>query len=382
MADNEPIRVLHIVGRMDRGGIETMLMNLYRAIDREKVQFDFLAHYGREAAYNEEIRRLGGKIYEMPALKDEKCVYYWKLFSYILALFRFFRQHPEYRIIHGHMTNTAAIYLKIAQLCGVPCRIAHSHSTRSKPGFQGIVTNLLHKPIHRLATDLFACSEEAAAWICPSSRNSNRQVRVIPNAIDLKDYLVSDHIRNEVRQTLSIQNKTVIICVARFRPEKNQIFLADVLLSLRRKQPNAFLLFVGDGPSEELVRRKIQMLGLSDCAAFLGARPDVPQLLQAADAFVLPSLWEGMPMSVVEALAAGLHPVISDGIALSPELEPLVQKLALDASAEQWADALLNSVVQPRNDYSEYLRRARCDIRVTASNLEKFYLEKQERAGK
>lgn len=107
----EPIRVLQIVGRMDRGGIETMIMNLYRNIDRNKVQFDFLAHYGREAVYNDEIRRMGGRIYEMPALKDDTHVYYWRLFSYIRALNHFFKEHKEYRVIHGHMTNTASIYM-------------------------------------------------------------------------------------------------------------------------------------------------------------------------------------------------------------------------------------------------------------------------------
>lgn len=106
----EPIRVLQIVGRMDRGGIETMLMDLYRHMDRSQVQFDFLAHYGREAAYNDEIRSMGGRIYEMPALKDEQHVYYGRLFVYMRALHTFFAAHPEYHVLHGHMTNTAAIY--------------------------------------------------------------------------------------------------------------------------------------------------------------------------------------------------------------------------------------------------------------------------------
>lgn len=125
----EPIRVLQIVGRMDRGGIENFVMNVYRNIDRDKVQFDFLCHYGREAAFNDEIRAMGGRIYEMPAIRDETHVYYWKLFEYRAALNRFFKEHQEYKIIHGQMTNTASIYMPIAKTYGVTIRIAHSHST-------------------------------------------------------------------------------------------------------------------------------------------------------------------------------------------------------------------------------------------------------------
>ena len=143
----EPVRVLHVVGRMDRGGIETMIMNVYRHIDREKLQFDFLAHYGKpDADYNDEIRALGGRIYEMPRIKSTTKTYYGKFFEYRRALKEFFTEHQEYNILHGHMTNTASIYMPIAEKYGhVGCRIAHSHSEQSSGGFTGVISDILSR---------------------------------------------------------------------------------------------------------------------------------------------------------------------------------------------------------------------------------------------
>lgn len=373
-----PIRVLHVVGRMDRGGIETLLMNLYRSIDRTQVQFDFLAHYGREAAYNDEIRALGGKIYEMPALKSERRVYYRRVFSYILALHRFFREHPEYRILHGHMTNIAAIYMPIAKAYGVSCRIAHSHSTKGKPGLQGLLTELLHKPVSRMTTEYFACSHSAAAWLFPSVPEA--QIHRFPNAIDLERFRYRPEVRRAVRQSLALGNALTVICVARFRPEKNQMFLVDVWKHLLHRRPDAVLLFVGDGPCEEVVRTAVIAAGLENKIRFLGPRSDVADLLNAADAFVLPSLWEGLPVTGIEALANGLHGVVSDGIPREMDPTNMVTYLSLQAHPEAWANALLSAAALPREDVQHQLCNAGFDIHTAASWLQNFYLEKYKEA--
>ena len=373
-----PIRVLHIVGRMDQGGIETLLMNLYRAMDRNLVQFDFLAHYGREAAYNDEIRALGGRIYEMPALKDERRVYYQRVFAYLFALHRFFREHKEYRILHGHMTNTASLYLPIAKRYGVACRIAHSHSTRSKPGLQGIMTTLLQKPVHLMATAYFACSRSAAHWLFPSV--PEEQIRIFPNAIDLERFRYQPEIRQRIRRSLGLTDGPVIICVARFRPEKNQMFLLDVLPHILAQRSDAAFLFVGDGPCEEAVRAATKAVGLAEHIRFLGPRSDVADLLNAADAFVLPSLWEGLPVTGIEALANGLHGVVSDGVPDEWNQANMVTFLPLQASPKLWADALLFAAAQPRTDVFDQLRAAGYDIHTAAAQLQKFYLQKHTEA--
>lgn len=373
MAD-KPIRVLHIVGRMDRGGIETMIMNLYRNIDRTKVQFDFLSHYGREAAYNDEIRSMGGRIYEMPALRDETHIYYWRVFKYIKALKKFFKEHKEYKIIHAHMTNTASIYMPIAKRYGVTCRIAHSHSTHGKEGLLGIVTDILQKPIYKYATDRFACSKEAAYWFYPKKYVQEGRVTVIHNAVDATKFRFSSDIRNKMRKKLSVEQKLVIGCVARFRPEKNQEFLLGILQELLKIEPDSVLMFVGDGPTEENVKAKVYEYGFMNSVMFLGMRTDIADILQAMDVFVLPSLWEGLPVTGIEAQAVGLHCVASDGITDEMNVLGMVEYLPLSAKKSDWAKAIIKAAHQKRKDRYKQLLDSGYDIHSTTTWLQNFYL--------
>ena len=373
----EPVRILHIIGRMDRGGIETMLMNIYRNIDRTKVQFDFLAHYGREAAYNDEIRSLGGRIYEMPALKTDEKVYYWRYFQYIQALHRFFREHREYKVIHGHMTNTASIYMPIAKKYGVTCRIAHSHSTKGKAGLLGKVTVLLQSSVSKHATDWFACSEAAAQWLFPKDALPQGKVKLISNAVDAGTFRFDPRLRQTVRRELDLENRLVIGSVGRFRAEKNQIFLVRLLPELLKRRPNAMILFAGEGPCEQAAKDLAAELGVAEHVRFLGMREDIPRLMQAMDVFALPSLWEGLPVVGVEAQASGLRCVASDGVPTETDaLGGMVEFLSLDAPAGQWADALLRAAEQPRPDTYEQIRAAGFDIHTTVPWLQDFYLSK------
>lgn len=370
---NEPIRVLQVVGRMDRGGIETMIMNLYRHIDRSKVQFDFLAHYGREAAYNNEIRALGGRIYEMPALKDDTHVYYWRLFSYIKALHRFFKGHPEYKVLHGHMTNTASIYMPIAKKYGVTCRIAHSHNTRGKAGILGLVTDILQRFITRSATDYFACSEAAKHWFYPEKLISAGKVHVLANAVDAERFRFNADKRRVVRDELNLGESLVIICVARFRPEKNQTFLIDILKEMLEVRQDVVFVFAGEGPCEDDVKVKAKEYGVEEYTRFLGMRTDIPDVLCAADAFVLPSFWEGLPLTAIEAQASGLHCVVSD--TLSQELNALgMVKYVSGDNLDAWVEALFEAGAQERKDTYNEIIASGYDINTTVPWLQKFYL--------
>lgn len=371
---SKPIRVLQVVGRMDRGGIETMIMNLYRNIDREKVQFDFLAHYGREAAYNDEIRALGGRIYEMPALKDDTHVYYWRLFSYIRALHRFFREHPEYKIIHGHMTNTASIYMPIAKKHGVICCISHSHNTRGKVGHLGIVTNILQRFITLSATDFFACSEAAKHWFYPEKLIAEGKIKVLTNAVDAARFRFNEQKRKELREELQLGDNLAIICVARFRPEKNQTFLIDVLKEMLKVRKDVVVVFAGEGPCEEEVKAKAKEYGVEEHTRFLGMRTDIPDVLCAADAFVLPSLWEGLPVTAIEAQASGLHCVVNDALTEEMNALGMVEYLPLSSPISTWANALIETAQKPRRDTYEETVASGYDINTTAPWLQEFYL--------
>ncbi len=378
MMSKEPIRVLHIVGRMDHGGIETMIMNLYRNIDREKVQFDFLSHYGREAAFNDEIRKLGGRIYEMPALRDETHIYYWRYFDYINALHSFFKKHKEYKVIHCHMTNTASIYMPIAKKYGITCCISHSHNTKAKAGMLGVVTDYLQKSIYKHATDMFACSESAMNWFYPKDVVESGKVKVIANAVDAQSFRFNPEKRAEMRKKLDVEDKLVIACIARFRPEKNQTFLIDVLAEILKTRDDVVFVFAGDGPCEEEVKAKAKALNVDKYTRFLGMRSDVPDILQAADVFTLTSLWEGLPVTGIEAQASGLNCVVADGVTREMNACNMVEYLSLDAPVSKWAESFIEAAKKPREDTYEKLKATGYDIHTTAPWLQKFYLTKHE----
>lgn len=363
---------------MDRGGIETMIMNLYRRIDREKVQFDFLAHYGREAAYNDEIRAMGGRIYEMPPLKDGNRVCYWRLFAYRKALNEFFQEHQEYRVLHGHMTNTASIYMPIAKKHGVQCLISHSHNTHAKAELSGVITDILQKPIYKYATDFFACSEAAMHWFYPEALIASGRVQVLANAVDAARFRFHPEKREQLRRELDLEGKLAAVCVARFRPEKNQGFLLDVLREMRRLGVDAVLVFAGEGPCEDEVKAKAKAYGLEEHTRFLGMRTDIPDILSAADAFVLPSLWEGLPVTVIEAQASGLHCVVSQGLTEEMNVLGMVEYISLKAAPAEWAGALVKAARYPRRDTYEEMRASGYDINTTAPWLQEFYCQKHE----
>lgn len=378
MGQEMPIRVLHIVGEMGRGGMETMVMNIYRNIDRSKVQFDFLAHYGgRYAAYNEEIQALGGRIYEMPGLKtDENHACYWKIGEYIVALNKFFREHQEYKIIHCHMTNTASIYMPIAEKYGVTCRIAHSHSTHGKEGLLGMATEILQRPTYKYATDWFACSQVAAYWFYPKKVVEAGKVTIIANAVDAKNFRYSGKVRNQMRKELGVEDKVVIGCVARFRPEKNHVFLISVLNEMLKEEPNAVLMFAGEGPLKESIKTQVAEKGLSSNVLFLGMRSDIPNVMQAMDVMVMPSLFEGLPVTGIEAQASGLRIVASTGVTEEMDAIGMVTYLSLEDSIKAWSDALLKAASAEREDTYEQIRKAGYDIHTTAPWLQEFYLNK------
>ena len=375
---SEPIRVLHVVGNMGIGGIETLIMNIYRNIDRDKVQFDFLIHNPTEGEYAEEIKKLGGHIYRMPVLRDKTRTYYWRYFEYKSALKKFFSEHKEIKVLHGHMTNTASIYMPIAMKYGnVKCCIAHSHQTEATPGLSGVVTNILQRHLEKIATDYFACSEEAAKWIYSIEIVENGKVKIIHNCTDVEKYHFDSVEHEKIKNQMGHSGKIVFGNVARFKKQKNHEFLIDIFAEIHKMNQNTVLILVGQGELEENMKEKVAKLGLDDCVEFLGARNDVPKLLKDFDVFLLPSLFEGLPLVGIEAQAAGLPMITSNTVTLEADVTGNVIFLPLELSAEEWAKKILEvneSFV--RKDMTQKVREAGYDIKQTAQWLQKFYLEK------
>lgn len=363
---SEVKRVLQVVTHMERGGLETMLMNYYRQIDRSRVQFDFLTHREGEKAYDAEIRALGGRIYHVPPVNPLHP-------GYQRALNAFFAEHPEYRVVHSHLDCMSADVLRAAKKHGVPVRIGHSHSSSQDKDAKYFIKLLCKRGIPAQATQLFACAEEAGKWMFGGAA-----FHVLPNAIDALAYRFDDAVRQEVRRELGLEGALVLGHVGRFSEPKNHPFLIELFAAAAKKEPRARLVLVGDGEGRAAIEEKVRQLSLGDKVLFLGVRGDVNRLLQAMDVFVFPSLYEGLPVSLVEAQAAGLPCVISAAVSPESILTDLVQQLPLD-SAEAWAGQVLCAAQRERKDTYDAICAAGFDIAGNAKWLEEFYLDAYER---
>lgn len=357
-----PIRVLHVVTYMGRGGLETMIMNYYRHIDRSQVQFDFLVHREFEADYDAEILSLGGKIYRLPKLNPFSI-------NYLNELDRFFATHKDYQIVHSHLDCMAGLPLKYAKKYGIPVRIAHAHNSNQTKDNKYLLKLMFKRNICCYATDLFACSQAAGQWMFHTDR-----FHVMNNAIDASAYAFCQNIRREMRSAFGFKENTLVVGhVGRFMEQKNHKYLLRIFSTLPE---NARLLLVGDGELRNYCEELADELGIRSRITFAGIRGDVNRLLQAMDVFVFPSLYEGLPVSIIEAQAAGLPCIISDKVPIECKKTELVQQIPLNAGAKVWADAVFAASSFQRRNTSEEIRKAGFDIVYNAQWLQSFYLKK------
>ena len=358
------VRVLHVVTYMGRGGLETMLMNYYRNIDRAKVQFDFLTHRSFEADYDQEIQKLGGKIYHLPKLNP---------FSrqYLYELNKFFSIHQEYKIVHSHLDCMAGIPLKYAEINGIPVRIAHAHNTRQTKDKKYLLKLFYKRNITRYATKLFACSEDAGKWMFQGA-----SFQVLNNAIDAKKYAFNPDVRNGIRKEFSLDKNTLVVGhVGRFMPQKNHGFILEIFSELVKLHPSSVLFLVGEGDLEEETKKRASELQIAEKVIFAGVRNDVEKILQAMDIFVLPSLYEGLGIVAVEAQAAGLPCIISDRVPLECErTKGLVHQISLQEDASVWAKKICALSSVERIDRSSEIIETNYDIKDNALKLEQLYL--------
>lgn len=361
---NQPIRVLHIVTYMGRGGLETMIMNYFRHMDRSKVQFDFLVHRDFRADYDDEIESLGGRIYRIPRLVP------WSR-SYRNTLAQFFCAHPEYKIVHVHQDCLSSVALKIAKKCGIPVRIAHSHSASQDKNLKYLLKLYYKRSIPTYATELFACGEEAGRWMFHSE-----PFRVVNNAIDTNLYAYNPQRTREIRSALKIPHDAFVVGhVGRFDAVKNHTFLLDVFAEVNQQDPNSVLLLVGDGNLRPEMEKKAADLGIANRVIFTGIRSDVPDLMQAMDCFAFPSIYEGIPVTLIEAQAAGMPCIISDGVPVECAKTNLLKQIPLSAGANTWAKEILSKRCCPRQNTRETIIKSGYDIEANAQWLQDFYID-------
>ena len=322
---SEPIRVLCVFSKLDRGGAETMCMNLYRRIDRSKVQFDFVKHGPGTGVLEEEILALGGRIYEAPRYRIYNHRRYCKWWKKHLEM------HPEHQIIHGHFFTISSIYFKIAQSRGC-ITVAHSHSSgRLHGNLKEWIKGLFRKHIEKYADYCLACSQDAGNWLFP-----HRPFIVLKNAVDVQKFSYSNQKAKEVREEFSFGDSFVVGTVGRINAVKNPAEVVSIFRALYKKLPEARLLWVGDGPLRTEAGEMLSQAGLLDKVVFAGVRADVDRLMQAMDVFILPSLFEGLPVVLVEAQASGLPCLCSEVVTREDDLTGRCEFLHL-GQPDMWA---------------------------------------------
>jgi len=367
---NKPIKILHVLFSLNRGGAETFIMNLYRNIDRTKIQFDFAVHKKERGAYEDEVEKLGGKVYRIPPYNGINHIKYKK------EWFDFFKTNNSYKIIHGHMNSTASIYLKIAKKLGFKT-IAHSHTAELFKSGKDIIKKIMQLSVKYTADYLFACSYSAGIWLYGNKYCNKPNFYIINNAIDTEKFIFDKNIRVLKRKELTTENKFVIGHVGNFIKPKNHMFILDIFGEVYKRNPNAVLLLAGDGGLRKNIEDKIEKLSLKNNVILTGVCPNVNDLLQSMDVFLFPSLYEGLGISLIEAQANGLHCITSaDTVPQLAKVTELLEYIPLDKSASYWAEQVLKYANgYERQNMQEKITKKGFDIKETAYWLEDFYLD-------
>ena len=375
--EQKPVRVLHVFGRLGLGGAESRIMDLYRNIDKSRVQFDFLVHtdarlpagvkYSSQELmkvrkpeyFDEEIERLGGHIYAVPRLTGKNLLGYK---SYIESFFK--TNRSKWKVVQGHMTSTAAIYLPIAKKYGASITASHVRSGGTDPGLKGKLTDFLRRPFKKEGTcDYYlSCTEAAARHVYGDALVDGGKVKIIPNAINVDKFAYDEATRNKIRTELSISNAIVIGHVGRFHYAKNHEFLirvfAEVVQRIREDDKGRYtliyglplrLMLLGEGPLMDDAKRLVHELDMDSRVLFLGNKSNVSDYYQAMDYFCFPSRYEGLPGTVVEAQAAGLQCLVSDSITTEVDITRLVSRMSITLDPSVWAQKILDDLV-PRMD--------------------------------
>ena len=357
------------------GGVGSAIMNYYRNMDRTKIQFDFICDEDSTNIPYGEIEKLGGRVIICPP--------YQKVFKYQKFLINLFKQN-KYTIVHSNINALSVFPLRAAKKAGVPIRIAHSHSTANKKEWKKtLIKNMLRPFSKKYANVYFACSELAGRWLFGNKTFNEGKVTIINNAIDVEKFIYNEDIRRKVRNELKekfkseINEDTLVVGhIGRFVKQKNHEFLIDIFNEIYKRKENSVLVLVGQGPLQKKIEEKVNKLGLQDCVLFLGQRDDANELYQAMDVFVLPSLYEGLGMVLIEAQYAGLNCYCSEVVPKEAYISKLLTKITLSESSSKWAEKIIDKQNKfTRKDMTEELKDSGYDIKEEAKKLEEKYIE-------
>lgn len=339
-------------------------MNYYRNIDRDKIQFDFLTHRPERSDYDDEIERLGGKIYYAPRLYPQNYPKYFKWMK------QFFKDHPEYKIVHSHIDAMSYLPLKAAKKANIPVRIAHSHNTSIDKDFKYLLKQYFRSKITTVATDYCTCGQEAGEFLF-----GDKDFTFIPNAIEVDKFLYAKDLREKKRTELGIKDEFVIGHVGRLSYQKNHKLLIEIFNAFSKVERNTLLLLIGVGEKEGEIKKQVHDLGLDSKVKFLGNRSDVNELYQAMDVFLMPSFFEGVPVVGVEAQFSDLPCIFSDRVPKEVKFNSKTQFVKLEANLDEWVRSIEKVKNIERNSKAKDLLNSQYDIKVAHSILENYYLD-------
>lgn len=366
---NIPIRVAQIMGKWFGGGVESVVMNYYRHIDRTKIQFDFICDSDSTNIPYEEIESLGGRVILVPP--------YQKLFKYEKELIKIFKEN-QYKIVHSNINALSVFPLRAAKKAGVPIRIAHSHSTSNKKEWKKTLIKNILRPFSKVyATDYFACSELAGRWLFGSKTFNKGKVTIINNAIDVDKFKYDEKVRNKKRKELIIKDNTLVIGhIGRFVTQKNHTFLIDIFNEIQKQNNKSLLLLVGQGPKTNEIKEKVKKLKIENKVKFLGQRNDANELYQAFDIFLLPSLYEGLPVVGVEAQASGLLCFLSDDMTKETKVLKTTKFMSLNEESNKWAKEIIKKYkLFKRTTSTKEITDSGFNIKKECLKLEKKYIK-------
>ncbi len=360
--ENRTIHIAQVIGITGCGGVESVIMNYYKHIDRSKVQFDFLVESPSKIVNKKEIEALGGRILIIPSYRDP--------FRYMKVLTKIFKDN-QYDIVHANMNSLSVLTLRAAKKAGVKIRIAHSHSASNKREFwKSSIKNLL-RPFSKIyATHYFACSGYAAKWLFGKKIVSSKKLTILNNAIDIKRFQYNEDIRSLTRKELNLDYKFVVGHIGRFMPQKNHIYLIDIFNQLQKEKKNAVLLLIGVGPLQDKIKYKVNKLGLKEKVLFINTTTSPEKFYQCMDCFVLPSLYEGLPVVGVEAQINGLNCFLSDTITKEVKINGNVKFLSIKQTPEYWAKEILKLC---DSSHLEGVQTEKFDITYQAQKLVTIY---------
>jgi len=368
MKSREPIRVAQIMGKWLGGGVEAVVMNYYRHLDRNKIQFDFICDSDSTNIPYEEIEALGGKVIIIPP--------YQKINKYIKELTKVLKEN-KYKIVHSHLNTLSVFPLYCAKKAKVPVRIAHSHSTTNKKEWKkNIMKQILRIFSKVFATHYFACTEHAGRWLFGNRTYDKGEVYLLNNAIDIEKFTYNFKIRTSKRKELGITVDTLVIGhVGRFMTQKNHTFLIDIFNEIYKQNKNTILLLIGQGPLEPIIKDKVNNLGLTNNVIFLGQRNDVNELYQAMDCFLFPSLYEGLGMVFVEAQVSGLLSIASTKVPSVAQVSDKAYFIDLNSPIELWGNMIKETKNINRKIDIAKLKASGYDIITEVQKLEQKYID-------